>query len=246
MLLAVYGFLFFVSLWFGNFITSFYFRIPRGISLNGRTNPPMCSNCGVKLKYPDYGPLYYYLFKGRACKICGSKIPFEYFFIETITAVMCLVAFLMNGLVEGTFLMIFVLLSYILVFVINLKHGEVPEKALWIATTATVIYVVYSFKFETSLLFLMATRLLIGFAFAFVIQKIILQKRMPPGYTPMFAVLSMVQLHAISLLVFVIMAIIALVFRRKITQKYLMSETLIIFTTLLILNPSTPFLQLVV
>lgn len=123
-----YIFAFFVSLWFGNFITSFYFRIPRSIPLNGRTHPPMCSTCGVHLKYPDYGPLYHYIFRGKKCNICGSVIPPEYFFIELFTGIACLLVFILHGVSEKASLMILAMLTYILAFLINAKHGRIPEK----------------------------------------------------------------------------------------------------------------------
>ena len=70
----------------GNFATSFYFRIPRNISLvgfnYGNSVPPSCSKCNHYLKLKEYIPIYGYIFcKGR-CNYCGAKIDFNYFIIE--------------------------------------------------------------------------------------------------------------------------------------------------------------------
>jgi len=67
----------------GNFATSFYFRIPRNISLMGfnYTNsvPPSCSKCSHYLTLKEYIPIFGYVFcKGR-CNYCGVKIDFNLF-----------------------------------------------------------------------------------------------------------------------------------------------------------------------
>ena len=70
----------------GNFATSFYFKIPRKISLMGfnyaNSIPPSCSKCNHYLKLKEYIPVFGYIFcKGR-CNYCGVKIDFNYFIIE--------------------------------------------------------------------------------------------------------------------------------------------------------------------
>jgi hypothetical protein len=119
-----YFFAFFVSLWIGNFLTSFYYRIPRGISLNGRKVPPMCSSCGVKLKYPDYGPLYYYLIKSKTCKVCGVKVPGIYCFIELFVAIILITNFCMNGLNELSVITAFTIACLVLNAMINYTFSQ--------------------------------------------------------------------------------------------------------------------------
>jgi len=122
--LLFYTMAFVVSLWVGNFLTSFYFRIPRGITLNGKKMPPMCSNCKTRLKYPDYGPLYYYLIKSKVCKVCGVKISSMYFFIELSTALLLIANFYLNGINEGTVISAFFIAAIILTLLINLEHNQ--------------------------------------------------------------------------------------------------------------------------
>lgn len=240
---TIYFFIFFTTLWFGNFLTSFYFRIPRSIPLNGKTNPPMCSTCNIKLKYPDYGPLFYYLFKGRACKICNSPIPAEYFFIELLTALACCSIFVINGISEKSFLMSFTLLGNILCFLINTKHGRIPEKSLWIAFVATVAFLFFSLKFQGSVLFILTTHALIGFLFALALQKAT-QKQLPEGYTPMFALLAMCQTQGLSVLIFTVFGIFIAIFGRKIPLKFFISGIILTFSVFMSLDVSLPFLEL--
>lgn len=241
--LLYYAFLFLVTLWLGNFLTSFYFRIPRNIPLNGKTNPPMCSTCGVKLKYPDYGPLYYRIFRGKFCKVCNASIPSEYFFIELFTGVIGLLVFILYGITEKSCFMVFVVISSILVFLINLKHEKIPEKALWIQFVSSVVYVVYSLKYEPSIMYIIITNVAIGFVFAMILEKIILKKDLPEGYKPMFALISLLHLKEISLGIFLII-LIMIIFFRKINIKYFMSFAIVMSTIVLISNISFPYLEI--
>ncbi|MFT4967457.1 MAG: hypothetical protein ACI9CD_000464 [Candidatus Deianiraeaceae bacterium] len=242
--IIAYIFAFFVSLWFGNFITSFYFRIPRGISLNGKENPPMCSTCGIRLKYPDYGPLYYYIFRGKSCKTCGAPIPPEYFFIELFTALTCLTTFAVHGVSEKSCLMVFVILSYILALLINASHGKVPEKSLWIAFLATIAYTFYSLKFEQSVMYIIVTNSAFGFAFGMILQKLIIKKPLPQGYMPILALISIIQTKGLSVLMFTIAFILIAIFHKKIALKHFMNGVIAIALVLLILDISYPYLEL--
>jgi prepilin signal peptidase PulO-like enzyme (type II secretory pathway) len=241
--IASYIFAFFVSLWFGNFITSFYFRIPRGIPLNGKSHPPMCSTCGVKLKYPDYGPLYYYLFRGKCCKICGAKIPSEYFFIELFTAITCIFIFILHGVSEKSSFMIFIALSYILAFLINTNHGRIPEKSLWLSFIASVAYMIFSLKYEISVLYIIITNVAVGFIFGMILQKLVVKKQLPEGYMPMIAMIAMVQTKGISILMFSLV-LIMITTLRKIPLKYFMSIMILCCLGILISDVSFPYLEL--
>ncbi len=235
--------MFFSSLWFGNFITSFYFRIPRGISLNGKTHPPMCSNCGVKLKYPDYGPLYYYLFRGKSCKVCGALIPKEYFFIELFTAITALITFLMHGLNDKSCFMIFVILSLILAMLINMKHGKIPEKSLWISTVAILCYDMFSLKYEADILYLIIINASIGFFAAGIFSKLVKTKY--EGYIPMIALLGTLHSPIVSACLFGGTFIAIFVLKNKVQVKHFMTFLLFASIVTVISNVSFPLLELV-
>lgn len=167
-----YAIAFLVSVWIGNFATTFYFRIPRGIPLNGRTNPPMCSNCKTRLRYPDYGPLYYYLFKSKSCKKCGAKIPFEYTLIELIFAFVLVFHFAINGITEQTIIEAFLMAAILLILVINLKHKEIYEKTLWILVVPSLLRAFYIYQSHPEqLLYQLTFSMFIGFVLSFIIIR---------------------------------------------------------------------------
>jgi prepilin signal peptidase PulO-like enzyme (type II secretory pathway) len=239
--IVTYIFMFFASLWFGNFITSFYFRIPRGISLNGKTNPPMCSNCGVKLKYPDYGPIYYYIFRAKKCKVCGVEIPKEYFFIEVFTAIICLLIFIIHGLNDKSCFMVFLILSLILAMLINMKHGKISEKSLWIVIVGALCYAMFNLKYEANILYILILSLAFGFIASGIFAKIV--KQPSEGYIPMIAILGLVYSPIVSLCVFIPVFFIMGIFK-NILQKHIMTLLLLISIVIVIANVSFPMVEL--
>ena len=125
-----YIFSFIVSIWIGNFLTSFYYRIPRGITLDGKKMPPMCSTCGTRLYYPDYGPIYYYLFKAKSCKVCGAKVPVVYFFMELFIGAILILNFYFNDVNELSVISCFVIAALILNAMINFSHNQLYQLSL--------------------------------------------------------------------------------------------------------------------
>jgi prepilin signal peptidase PulO-like enzyme (type II secretory pathway) len=244
--IITYIFMFSASLWFGNFITSFYFRIPRGIPLNGRTHPPMCSTCGVKLKYPDYGPLYYYLFRGKCCKVCGSEIPKEYFIMELLAAITIMTAFVVHGLSDKSCFMVFTIIALILNITINAKNGRLPEKSLWILLVAVLVYVMFSFKYESDILFLLITNAAVGFFASGIFAKVLKTER-PEGYIPAIAILGILHSPTVSSCLFggtIVALFVSQKLKRNIAIKHFMTFLLASSIVIVIANISFPLLIL--
>lgn len=244
--IITYIFMFFSSLWFGNFLTSFYFRIPRGIPLNGRTHPPMCSTCGIKLKYPDYGPLYHHLFRGKSCKVCGSEIPKEYFFMELFAAITIMTAFIIHGLSDKSCFMVFTIISLILSLTINAKHGRIPEKALWILFVTTVAYVMFSFKYESDILFLFISKAIVGFLSAGVFCKA-LKNKQPEGYVVGIALMGLLHSPFVSVCLFggtLVALLLSQLFKKDIAVKHFMTFLLASSIIIVISDISFPLLTL--
>lgn len=258
-LLFGYVFIFFVCLWFGNFITSFYFRIPRNIPLNGKTHPPMCSTCKVRLKYPDYGPLYHYIFRSKKCKVCSSPIPAEYFWIELCTAITLLTVFFFHGITEKACFMALAVTTLILCFLINAKHGTIPQTALWLAFVAISVYTVFSLKNENDILYTIVTNSSIGFVFGFILKKHVegnfgLQSQVygngdvsqgvqiSEGYVPMLALVALLHTKGITITLFGLIYLALLT--KKVSLKHLISIILAFSIVIIIMDISFPYLEL--
>lgn len=79
-----------LGLVFGSFVTALSYRLPRGISIaHGRSR---CPACGTTLTAQDLIPVLSWLMHRRACRHCGSRIPWRYPGIEVLTALLFVIA----------------------------------------------------------------------------------------------------------------------------------------------------------
>ena len=161
MLLLVIKFIacFFLGAIFGNILTTLFFRIPRGVPINGLEQPPMCSSCKTRLKYPYYAPFFQAIFKGLKCFACGAKIPVIYTLIELSVALFCAFFFTLNPM-NSFFMVKFLAISILfLSILLYYKHGKIYEKTNWLLLTCTLL--LYSNK-EDILGFLILDKLIFG------------------------------------------------------------------------------------
>lgn len=141
---------------YGNLLTAFFFRIPRNIPLNGIQMPPMCSSCGIKIKYPYYAPFIHLIVKGRRCGACKAKIPIIYTIIEAVSGIACTLFFMYRGI------SIFTVISFFCTTIISLKallffqNQKVYEKLNWMLLVIVLIKAFYISKapdFITDIIF---------------------------------------------------------------------------------------------
>lgn len=89
---------------FGSFLNACIYRIPREIS----TSNPKRSFCPVcKKTIPWYCniPMLSYIFLRAKCKYCHTDIPFRYFLIEALTAMLFMLVWFKFDILEGPRLM---------------------------------------------------------------------------------------------------------------------------------------------
>lgn len=80
-LVAIFAALF--GMVFASFCCVVVERVPKGLSINGRSE---CV-CGRELKASENIPILGWLLSGGKAKCCGAKIPAHYFFAEVAGAV---------------------------------------------------------------------------------------------------------------------------------------------------------------
>jgi prepilin signal peptidase PulO-like enzyme (type II secretory pathway) len=209
-----YWLAFLVSVWIGNFITSFYYRIPRGIALNGMQNPPMCSGCGIRLKYPDYGPLYYYLFKAKNCKACGAGIPGIYCLIELFIGLTIMLNFLLNGISELSVAEGFAIAFLFLILFIDVSHKQVYEKSLVFLLVCMLVRGFYLHGTEQ-----FAYQTIVSGMIICILATAFLPKGTAIGYKRFFYILAIgfnkVDAIAITLICFALYFVVRLVYKNQ-------------------------------
>lgn len=77
--------LFIFGLIIGSFLNVVILRLPKGLSLNGRS---VCPHCHHQLSAADLTPLFSYLFLRGKCRYCKKPISPRYAVIEGITGVL--------------------------------------------------------------------------------------------------------------------------------------------------------------
>jgi len=85
---AIYGLL------IGNYITTAYFRIPRGLPINGSNTlgkKPHCSYCGHTLKFYEFLPVLSWIFTRFKCNYCNARINPVYSLLEVSVGVISVI-----------------------------------------------------------------------------------------------------------------------------------------------------------
>ena len=166
--LEVFSFIF--GLCFGSFLNVLILRLPLNQSILTRS---ACPNCKHTIYWYHNIPLFSYLFLKGTCAYCKTKISFEYFLVEFVTAFITLAIYLKLGLTQEAIFMC--LLSYVLITLsfIDLKYKAVPDYLLLlvliISFFASEFSVIESFK--NAFLFSGAF-VLLNFVVTFYIQNI--------------------------------------------------------------------------
>lgn len=164
-------FCFFLGAVFGNVCTTLFYRIPRDIPINGIEAPPMCSNCGKKIKSPYYLPFLHVILNGFKTKCCNQKIPKIYFFIELFVAIFCAFYFFFNP-INSIFIIRFLLIvTVFLAVLIYIKNEKFYDRLNWIILTLSLIRFAYELNIMDDLLFSLLTHKLIYGIITFILFK---------------------------------------------------------------------------
>ncbi len=109
----------------GSFLNLCISRLPRGESL---LRPPShCDGCGTRLRCPDLVPIVSYLALRGRCRSCRAAIPLRSLFVEAVSAGALGYVGYRHGLTPQTVVLAVYLLVLLLVSVVDLEHGIIPD-----------------------------------------------------------------------------------------------------------------------
>ena len=112
------------SLW-GSFANVCIYRIPKNKSIVfGRSH---CPKCKKKIVWHDNIPVISHLFLKGKCRRCRKTISFRYSLVEIVSAISFFTIYLLFGISLTTILLITLILSFIIIFFIDLKHFVIPD-----------------------------------------------------------------------------------------------------------------------
>ncbi len=113
------------SLW-GSFSNVCIYRLPLGG--NVVTNRSKCKNCKKLIQWFDNIPfISYFILKGK-CRKCGSRIEFQYFIVELITALGFVIAFYIFGISITTLLFFILITFFVIIYFIDFHHFIIPNE----------------------------------------------------------------------------------------------------------------------
>jgi len=183
-------YIFIFGLIIGSFLTMLTYRLPKGLSLLGRS---FCDNCKEKISWKQNIPLFYFIYTGGRSKCCKRKISFRYPLIEIATAVFFVFSFWLfkqNEILNPVaiywklslgviYFPVFLLLLgiFIALTIIDIEHGILPD----ILLKVLFIPIIFFLFVNHTLLFSHLLWGLLAFIFFLFIYMITNQKGMGFG-----------------------------------------------------------------
>lgn len=131
---------------FGSFANVLIYRLPLGKSVF--YPPSHCIKCGKKLKFYHNIPLISWIFLRAKCAYCGQKISFMYFFVEFVSGILMVFAYVKFGANLSAFMIGICFILLLALSIIDIKFKAVPEILLFFA----YIFALFAFFDTTKLI----------------------------------------------------------------------------------------------
>ena len=122
----------------GSFLNACIHRMPRGVGLN-EPRRSFCPGCERIIPWYENLPLVSWLALRGKCSGCGWRIPFRYFLVEALTALLFAVVWERFGLPLAAVYWVFVSLLVVATF-IDFEHFIIPDEITWGGAAAGVIF----------------------------------------------------------------------------------------------------------
>lgn len=156
----------------GSFLNVLIYRLPINESLVKKNSH--CPKCNHFLKWYENIPLLSYIIQGGKCRGCKEKISIQYPIVEGLSLVMFIISYLRFGLSLQMILFTLLLLVFIVIFTIDIKHYIIPNS---MTLTILILGLLNLFVTPTSINGLYSVNFfdkLIGFGVALLIMLLIL------------------------------------------------------------------------
>jgi leader peptidase (prepilin peptidase)/N-methyltransferase len=122
----------------GSFLNACIHRMPRGVSLN-EPRRSLCPGCDRVIPWYENLPLVSWLTLRGKCSGCGWRIPFRYFLVEALTALLFAVVWERFGLPLAPVYWVFVSLLVVATF-IDFEHFIIPDEITWGGAAVGVVF----------------------------------------------------------------------------------------------------------
>lgn len=131
-MLMISIFIFIFGLCIGSFLNVLIYRLPRSLSIGGRS---FCPHCKEKINWYDNIPLLsFVLLKGK-CRHCHSPIGWRYPIVEILTGFLFLgvIGGIRETGVIGVLGYLVIVSAMVAVFFIDLEHQIIPDELIFLS-----------------------------------------------------------------------------------------------------------------
>ena len=223
---------------FGSFFTLAVYRIPLHKDITHERS--FCPNCNHKLSFLDLVPVLSYIFLGGKCRYCKQKIRIRYLLLEIFTGLVFLLFGIslkislypleINKLIYLVIALLYIA-GIIIIAGIDKERRIITKSVLLYEIFVIGVYMVYLCIVEKANIYRYAIYLIILIVFL-IIETIILKKQQNKNYLIEILELSTVMLILSGEKVFLLTAILSIVFaleekiRMNFSQKKLQDKSL--------------------
>ena len=122
--LTLYTIIFLYGIVIGSFLNVCIYRIP--LKENIVVVRSHCMSCGHELKWYELIPLFSFMLQRGRCRACGTRLSFQYPFIEGLNGVLYVLIVVINGLNVDSLLYCLLISALIVLSVIDWRTYEIP------------------------------------------------------------------------------------------------------------------------
>ncbi len=163
----LYSIIFLFGLIVGSFLNCIIYRLEVGKSFLGGHS--FCPYCKHELIWHDLIPVFSFLILKGKCRYCQKPISIQYPLIELTTAILFVLVFNSQNLLNTGYLLL-TTSFLIIIFVYDLKHYIIPDKVIFPAILTSFL-----FLFATNSLLLNTVLSAFGASFFFLLIYLISQ-----------------------------------------------------------------------
>jgi len=123
----------------GSFLNVAIYRLPRGLSVN-EPKRSFCPICNKNIPWYRNIPLFTWLAQAGKCAECQCRIPFRYFAVELVTALLFLLMWVAFPTSPGLALFYMMLMALLVVIVfVDAELMLIPLQVTWLGTALGVL-----------------------------------------------------------------------------------------------------------
>ncbi len=144
--IVFYIFIFILGAIIGSFLNVVIYRLGTGASImRGRS---MCFSCGKVLGWYELIPVVSFLIQRRKCRMCKSKISWQYPIVEIVTGLLFLLTWTSGFQVLELFYFWIIIAVLLIIAVYDLRHKIIPNSFVYTFIVLSVLPLIWKYGIQ--------------------------------------------------------------------------------------------------